>query len=458
MASPSLTATDSVAAQCLLEALKHAYLVDRKLRLKPNTWDLYKERLDFTLADLGIETIDQLTLHAVDAYVQRRLDAGATARTANLQVTILRRMLRWGVSREWDGLPRDPLRNWQPLKETPRKRRALTPEEIARLLETAPVHRRLLWATMIATGIRRSEAIGMQIDDFDAERSLIVVRPEHAKSGRQRVIPIPRGLTDILATWLETDLRARRQVLDDYLASTRRVLQEVDNADETKAENLRHLEDKLRRHRGHQHLFRNGRGLPYLKSNLLRDFRVDLQRAKINLTGVDLHALRVANATHLRAAAVPDAAVKQRLGHCSISTTDRHYTDFRIVDGGQGVDVIAALIGVTNDRVKGHDTFAATMPNSGLSLAAPELLRPTPEVLASMVSRYSNILIGRICGTSEAAVRKWLRAAGIVRMVHKVSGAIPEVELALLRADLRRAMSHESTNGSPQNGRSAARA
>jgi hypothetical protein len=66
-------------------------------------------------------------------------------------------------------------------------------------------------------------------------------------------------------------------------------------------------------------------------------------------------------------------------------------------------------------------------------------------VLAALVGRYSNIVIARICRVSEAAVRKWLKAAGIVRTKRCVSTEeMPDRQVALLRADLRQALSRET--------------
>ena len=41
--------------------------------------------------------------------------------------------------------------------------------------------------------------------------------------------------------------------------------------------------------------------------------------------------------------------------------------------------------------------------------------RPSSEILKGLVDRYTNGLVGRICGVSNTAVEKWLKAAGIKR-------------------------------------------
>jgi len=425
-----------------LAELKDAYLADRKTRVKSGTYNLYKERLDFTLSDMGIERISQLTLEAIDSYVNRRLDQGVTPRTVNLQMAVLRRMIQHAVNRELPGVVRNPLARWQPLRETPRKkRRALAPDEAQRLLGTTPVHRRMIWVTALATGMRRKELVLIREEDFRWERGLIVVRPAVAKNGRQRVVEIPEELNGLLREWIERDLPHRRRLMEEYLTRTRSKLAEYEKAgrgDSSQAEALRHLEDKILKHRDHRRLFRNGRGLPYLKSNLLRDFQADLKRAEIDPVGLDLHALRVCNATILRTNGVPDIAIKQRLGHVSIETTDRHYVDLDRVDTGEGTDAVAKFLGFSNGGTKSHAS-SDNVPASGFNLAeADGPLRPTPDILAALARRYPNAVIGRLFDVSETAVRKWMTKWGVVRDKRQVSKErLTEADIGILRAEVR---------------------
>lgn len=431
-------------AMILLAELSEAYLADRKLRVKSSTWELYRERLRFTLAELRVEAVSQLTRGLVETYVQERLRSGSTSRTVNLQVAVLKRMFHWAVRQEWMGLLRNPLETWEPLKETPRRRPALKEREIQQLLRAAPVHRRMIWAVMLATGLRRSEAIALEQSDFHRQRSTIMVRAELTKSARTRIIPIPMGLASLLNEWLARESSLRPKLLAQFLDEIQTRLCALRSAglDASKqADNLRNLEAKVRLARRHQPLFRNGRGLPYLKSNLLREFRRDLKAAALPSKAYDLHCLRVTNATYLRAAQVPDIAIKQRLGHVSLQTTDRHYVDFELVDQGQGTNVIGKLIGVECSSSTAES--AEQVLGLPLTLHDRELLRPSPEVLWQLVPRFSNQIIGRICGVSEAAVRKWLRAANIVRETRKVCRHMTEVELALLRSELRQAIKRD---------------
>ena len=151
---------------------------------------MYKERLDYSTRNLGVTYAHEVSLSLVDDYSCKRLSDGRATRTPNLEISVLRRMLGWAVQREL--IPENPLRRWKPMKDHPRrKRRAMRPEEVQKLLKVAPLWRRMLYMTMLASGIRKGEAIQLKISDLDAEEYLLRVRPEIAKTGRGRTIPLP---------------------------------------------------------------------------------------------------------------------------------------------------------------------------------------------------------------------------------------------------------------------------
>ena len=128
-------------------------------------------------------------------------------------------MLQWAVQREL--IADNPLRLWKPIKGTARKsRHALRPEEAQRLLTAAPRWRRVLYMTMLASGIRKGEAVRLVLDDLDTHRSLLIVRPEIAKTVRW-LIPLPPALVARLAVWLAEDLPKRAQRQRTYLETLR---------------------------------------------------------------------------------------------------------------------------------------------------------------------------------------------------------------------------------------------
>jgi len=434
-----------------IEEIKVAYLTDARLRYAPSTCDLYKGRIDFTLVELAVERVSELTLEKVDQYVSRRQKADVAPRTINTQILILRRMLGWAVRREWAGLTKNPLNPWRPLKEVRKhKRRAMTPDEAETLLQKSPVHRKIIWAVALASGLRRSELIQIQVSDFHADRALLIVRPEISKSSRRRVVPIPHGLAATLDQWISEDVPHRRNLTREYLAGVRRRLADCEangTGDSAKADSLRHLEAKICADRRHRCIFRNGRGRPYNGRNLLREFRTDLDKAGIDQKGLDLQALRVTNATLLRRAGVPDIVIKQRLGHVSIATTDRHYVDMDRVDDGGGTDVVAGFLGVSNGTPEAKRPDNAKPATRALSLEDKEPLRPDREILEAMMRRYSNVTIARVFQVSEAAVRKWMQGFGLTRRRHPGGQSLTAGDIIILRAEVRMAQTRPSKPG-----------
>jgi site-specific recombinase XerD len=156
------------------------------------------------------------------ADLRRFLAQEATHRPApssqSRTVAALRCFFRFCV--ESDYLERDPAH----VLRTPKKREALPDVldrgELSRLLDVparegvwtrlhdGKVQRdRLLLALLAYGGLRRSELLGLDVDDVDLDRRLIRVR--HAKGGRQRVVPIHPGLAPLFVTYLATRKAAR---------------------------------------------------------------------------------------------------------------------------------------------------------------------------------------------------------------------------------------------------------
>ena len=265
-----------------LEELTDQYIRACRLRLKPSTCDMYEERLNYSTRKLGITYPNEVSLSLVDDYAGKRLEDGRATRTPNLEISVLRRMLGWAVQREL--IPENPLRRWKPMKDQPtKKRRAMRSDEVQKLLKVAPLWRRMLYMVMLASGIRKGEARQLIIADLDTERNLLRVRPEIAKTGRGRTIPLPPTLVAMIVSWLRKDLPSRSERQEAYLGKLRNRLEKHEqqgNADTSTAESLREHEDQILESMNHDFLFVNGRGLP-LRCNLLRSLRTDLLNAGV---------------------------------------------------------------------------------------------------------------------------------------------------------------------------------
>jgi len=107
-------------------------------------------------------------------------------------------MLAWAVER--DRIGSNPIENAKSLKaETKNYRRALSTEEVERLLCRSPAEYRPIWYTFLATGLRLNELVDLRCGDVDFRRQEITERGEVCKTGRTERIPMSDELTNLLA-------------------------------------------------------------------------------------------------------------------------------------------------------------------------------------------------------------------------------------------------------------------
>jgi integrase len=81
---------------------------------------------------IGNMHLDKIRRVHIDHFVAERQGAGMSARTVNLEVTVLRNVLRRAIDQKW--ILHLPTENLRPLKSKPRKRQLVSREEIDNLL------------------------------------------------------------------------------------------------------------------------------------------------------------------------------------------------------------------------------------------------------------------------------------------------------------------------------------
>lgn len=91
------------------------------------------------------------------------------------------------------------------------QRRALTDDEIGKLLDAAPLRRRVVYALAVSTGLRRSEIWnhkrqdGLHRDAVDLERGTVSVRASTTKNARDAHLPIGADVSALVAQHLADD-------------------------------------------------------------------------------------------------------------------------------------------------------------------------------------------------------------------------------------------------------------
>ena len=183
----------------------------------------------------------------------------------------------------------DPARDVRPPAPARRLPKAITLEQVERLLEAAgadstprALRDRALLELLYGTGARISEAVGLSVDDL--ERGAGLVRLD-GKGGKQRVVPVGSY--------------AQRAV-DAYLVRGRPALAAAG--------------------RGTPALLLNARGGRLSRQSAWTVLRATAARAGLDVE-VSPHTLRHSFATHLLDGGADVRVVQELLGHASVTTT-----------------------------------------------------------------------------------------------------------------------------------------
>jgi integrase/recombinase XerD len=183
----------------------------------------------------------------------------------------------------------DVAREVHPPSAPKRLPKALPVSDVLALLETygaggipRELRDRALLELLYSTGARISEAVGLDLDDVDAEGRTVLLR---GKGGRQRLVPVGRPALE---------------ALDGYLVRARPAL--------------------ALRGRGIPALFLNARGARLSRQSAWAVLRAAAERAGIT-AAVSPHTLRHSFATHLLEGGADVRVVQELLGHASVTTT-----------------------------------------------------------------------------------------------------------------------------------------
>ena len=175
-------------AELQFTAAAEQYLAERKLELSPSSLKKERQLLRFSLEHFKKKTLSRVSLDDLLGYRSWRAAHGTGNSTLNMEMGVLRRILK--RAKVWYRFEPDV----RPLKEKHQFGRALTPDEKARLLEVA--FERPEWfvarcAAIIALNstLRGCELKGLRWADVDYTGKLLTVRRSKTDAG-QRVVPI----------------------------------------------------------------------------------------------------------------------------------------------------------------------------------------------------------------------------------------------------------------------------
>ncbi|MFC4532927.1 tyrosine recombinase [Sphaerisporangium dianthi] len=208
------------------------------------------------------------------------LVASSAARAVSAVRGLHRFAVREGVTAH------DPAREVHPPSRPHHLPKAIGVAEVERLIAAAgpndaplTLRNRALLEVLYGTGARISEAVGLTVEDIEAERVRL-----RGKGGRGRTVPLGRFA---------------REALGAYLARARPLIWAQGG--------------------GTTALFLNARGGRLTRQGAWEVLRSAAERA--GLTGVSPHMLRHSFATHLLDGGADVRVVQELLGHASVATT-----------------------------------------------------------------------------------------------------------------------------------------
>jgi integrase len=171
--------------------------------LAPGTATRWQGILDLHLKPTFRGSLRSVSPDQVEAYRTKRLTAGATHATANVELTVLKHLFGRAVA--WSYLAKNPLAGIKKYKEPPGRTRFLSREEITALLQACRVegftkptghhfsdllkaYLRPLVVVSLNSGMRLGEVLALRRRDIDWPNRLATL--ERTKNGEKRHVPL----------------------------------------------------------------------------------------------------------------------------------------------------------------------------------------------------------------------------------------------------------------------------
>ena len=257
----------------------------------------------------------------VDRLISRKLAEGSSISTARRTRSVLAQAIDQAVRWGWVG------RNVATLARAPKSERVegrtLSPEEARSFLATLKGHRlEVLFTMMLATGLRRGEALGLRWDDLDTKRGVLRVQRQLQREGEGLITKEPKTTRSRRVVNLPTPLV---KMLADHRRDQQRSADAIGPGWQDSG-----------------FIFVNSIGGPLDPRNLLRDFKKAC--ADAGLGDWHLHELRHSAASLMLAQGVKLQVVSEVLGHSSIRMTADVYGHILDPDREQAASAMSDVL------------------------------------------------------------------------------------------------------------------
>lgn len=192
-----VTSTSVNFAKLGFGAAADRYVDSRRLELAPATLAKEKQLLVKLKEFFQAASLNRITAEMVLAYREWRAAQGVGPAIVNMEIGVLRRILK--RAKRWHTIADDI----RPLKEPRSIGRALTAEQKLKLLEVAsqrPEWETAYWAAILAlnTTMRGCEIKGLRWEDIDFSNRTLTIRKSKTAAG-ERIIPLTQEALSVLS-------------------------------------------------------------------------------------------------------------------------------------------------------------------------------------------------------------------------------------------------------------------
>ena len=267
-------------------------------RVRGSTMDGYRQRAKHIVDGLGdVSIVDLRPDHLIEYYDSKlsNLSASTITKHHHLIVDCLSDAVKWNLVARNVGSAVEPPR--APRKEM----RALSVSETHRFLDTCTTEPwRTIFHTLIWTGIRRSELLGLQWNDLDLDMALMTIR--------RSLVRLQNG------TYVTDEPKTSSGARSLDLAPSTCLLLKQHRADQERDVELLGIPSSQA-----NFVFGHPDGTPRTPSTVTQQFRRIASRA--GLSGVRLHDLRHTHASLMLQQGTDIKTISTRLGHSSVAFT-----------------------------------------------------------------------------------------------------------------------------------------
>jgi len=212
------TARFNIQDESLTEAIVEFLFHLRATGCARSTIECYLRELNILATDLGDIQLSHVTAKNLENTLVRRGMAGfsditLSPVTMNRIKSAYRSFFRW--AQETGRTPSNPAACLRLAKTKTHYTPPISPEEVNRLLTTIvssddPLAGRdmALFSVYAFSGVRRAEALGLCMADYDPNLRILNIR--HGKGGQRRTQPVPERLAKILGKYIVRLLRHHR--------------------------------------------------------------------------------------------------------------------------------------------------------------------------------------------------------------------------------------------------------